>query len=35
VTLGPLLGRIVADESVRSRGDETIKPFRPERVLAG
>jgi glycine/D-amino acid oxidase-like deaminating enzyme len=35
VTLGPLLGRIVADEIVRSRVDERIMPFRPERLLAG
>jgi glycine/D-amino acid oxidase-like deaminating enzyme len=35
VTLGPLLGRIVADEIVRSRVDERIRPFRAERLLAG
>jgi glycine/D-amino acid oxidase-like deaminating enzyme len=35
VTLGPLLGRIVADEIVRSKVDERIMPFRPERLLAG
>ena len=35
VTLGPLLGRIVADEIVRSRVDERIMPFRSERLLAG
>jgi glycine/D-amino acid oxidase-like deaminating enzyme len=35
VTLGPLLGRIVADEIVRSKVDQRIMPFRPERLLAG
>ena len=35
VTLGPLLGRIVADEIVRNRVDERIMPFRAERLLGG
>ena len=35
VTLGPLLGRIVADEIVRSKVDVRMKPFRLERLLAG
>jgi glycine/D-amino acid oxidase-like deaminating enzyme len=35
VTLGPLLGRIVADAIVRNRVDERIMPFRAERLLAG
>jgi len=34
VTLGPLLGRLVADEVVRGVVDPRLRPFRPERLLS-
>src|SRR5262249_28718457 len=33
VTVGPLLGRLVADEIVRGTVDPRLRPFRPERLL--
>ncbi len=34
VTLGPLLGRLVADEIVRGVVDARLRPFRPERLVS-
>src|SRR5262249_4143367 len=34
VTLGPLLGRLVADEIVRGVDDPRLRPFRPERLVS-
>ncbi len=34
VTLGPLLGRLVADEVVRGVVDPRLRPFRPERLVS-
>jgi glycine/D-amino acid oxidase-like deaminating enzyme len=34
ITLGPLLGRLMADEIVRDKPSSTLAPFRPERFLA-
>jgi glycine/D-amino acid oxidase-like deaminating enzyme len=34
VTLGPLLGRLVADEVVRGFVDPRLRPFRPERLVS-
>ena len=34
ITLGPLLGRLMADEIVRDKPSPTLAPFRPERFLA-
>jgi glycine/D-amino acid oxidase-like deaminating enzyme len=33
ITLGPLLGRLMADEIVRDKPSPTLAPFRPERFL--
>jgi len=33
ITLGPLLGRLMADEIVRDKPSSTLAPFRPERFL--
>jgi len=33
ITLGPLLGRLVADEIVRAAPSPVLAPFRPERFL--
>src|SRR5215470_17189217 len=34
ITLGPLLGRLMADEIVRDKPSSTLVPFRPDRFLA-
>jgi len=34
ITLGPLLGRLMADEIIRDKPSSTLAPFRPERFLA-
>jgi len=34
ITLGPLLGRLMADEIVRDKPSSTLAPFRPDRFLA-
>jgi len=34
ITLGPLLGRLLADEIVRDKPSPTLAPFRPDRFLA-
>ena len=31
ITLGPLLGRLMADEIVRDKPSSTLAPFRPDR----
>src|SRR5262249_60539561 len=33
ITLGPLLGRLMADEIVRDKPSSTLAPFRPERFV--
>jgi glycine/D-amino acid oxidase-like deaminating enzyme len=33
ITLGPLLGRLMADEIVRDKPSSTLAPFRPDRFL--
>jgi glycine/D-amino acid oxidase-like deaminating enzyme len=34
ITLGPLLGRLMADEIVRDKPSSALAPFRPDRFLA-
>jgi glycine/D-amino acid oxidase-like deaminating enzyme len=34
ITLGPLLGRLIADEIIRDKPSSALAPFRPERFLA-